>query len=439
MFAALLLTGCPTELEYINKGSSTTDGATATMTWNGNWTQVSETIYMSNAIGNRANTIERLDTIYTSDAIGDSDNTIERLDIVASGAGTITIQITASSEANCDYGYASRLDTEVSTSNYQMRVSGTEVATYAYTIPAGAHWIQFMYQKDGSKTSGSDNITVEIISSSFASSSAATATLKLQNQSSVTLADVKWGNTVVSASLAPSESTTLNVSEGAFYLYFTKGSADGFKCRTKETIVAKDKAITQTITNNTVVVDLNDATNVAPLGTIGPRETRLTIQNQSSVTLTDVKWGNTVVSASLAPSESTTMNVSEGTFYLYFTKGSANGLKYRTQETIAVAKGETTTQTMTNDTVVVDLNDATNVRPLGTGSTGTWGTGSTGTWGTGSTGGGYGSAGVGYEWGTGSTGGGGYGSAGVGYEWGTGSTGDWDDWGTGSTGDWDTW
>ncbi|MDR2632164.1 MAG: hypothetical protein LBC51_00885, partial [Treponema sp.] len=52
---------------------------------------------------------------------------------------------------------------------------------------------------------------------------------------------------------------------------FTTGSANGFKCRTKETIaVAKDKTITQTITNNTVVVDLNDAANVRPLGTIVP-------------------------------------------------------------------------------------------------------------------------------------------------------------------------
>jgi hypothetical protein len=123
--------------------------STATLTWSGNWRRVSNTTYRSNAIG-------------------DSANTIERLNINASGAGTITIQITASSESGYDYGYASALDTGVSTSNYVMRVSGTQVATYTYAIPSGSHWIQFMYQKNYGYTSGSDNVTVEIISSTFA-------------------------------------------------------------------------------------------------------------------------------------------------------------------------------------------------------------------------------------------------------------------------------
>jgi hypothetical protein len=122
--------------------------SSATMTWSGAWTRVSNTTYRSNAIGH-------------------STNTIERLNITASGAGSITIQLTASSEASCDFGYASNLDTGVSTSSYQMRVSGTQVQTYTYTIPSGSHWIQFMYQKDGSMTRGSDQVTVEIISSSF--------------------------------------------------------------------------------------------------------------------------------------------------------------------------------------------------------------------------------------------------------------------------------
>jgi hypothetical protein len=191
--------------------------------------------------------------------------------------------------------------------------------------------------------------------------------LTISNQSSVTLVDVKWGNEVVSASLAPSESKTLDVSEGTSYLYFTKGTADGLKCRTQEVIaVARNETTTQTMTNTTVVVDLDDTANEAPLGTIARRETKLTIRNQSSVTLIDVKWGNTVVSASLAPAESTTVDDTEGTGYLYFTKGSADGLKCRTQEVIAVARNETKTQTMTNTTVVVDLNDPANEAPMGT-------------------------------------------------------------------------
>ncbi|MDR1325076.1 MAG: hypothetical protein LBK00_03470 [Treponema sp.] len=377
IFAALLLPGCPTEAENTNsgnnKGGNTTDDnskggdnkgdntgkddntgkgndnspASATMTWSGDWTRVS-------------------DTIYTSNAIGHSANTIERLNITASGAGTITIQITASSEG-ADRGYASKLDTGVSTSEYQMRVSGTQVATYTYDIPSGSHWIQFMYQKDYRDTSGSDNVTVEIISSSFASSAATTATLKVQNQSSFTLSDIKWGNAMGAASLALSESTTLNVSEGTSYLYFTKGSTNGLKCRTKEVIaVAKDETVTKTIIDNTVVVELDDLTNEGPLGTITPRETKLTIKNNSSVTLVDVKWGSEEVSTSLAPGGSTTLDVTEGSNYLYFNKGSADGLKCQTKDPIAVAKDETVTQTITNDTVVVALDDTTNEAPLGT-------------------------------------------------------------------------
>jgi hypothetical protein len=122
--------------------------SSAAMTWSGDWTRVSDTIYTSNAIGHNA-------------------NTIERLNITASGAGTITIQITASSSEYSDYGYASRLDTGVSSTGYQMQVSGTQVETYTYTVPAGSHWIQFMYEKDYRYTSGSDSVTVEIISTTF--------------------------------------------------------------------------------------------------------------------------------------------------------------------------------------------------------------------------------------------------------------------------------
>ena len=117
------------------------------LTWTGSWTRVAENKYRSNTIGHGA-------------------NTIERLDITASSACTVTIQITASSESP-DYGYMSLLDTGVSTSSYAKRVSGTGVATQTYTIPAGAHWIQFMYQKDRDTTAGSDSVTVEVISINY--------------------------------------------------------------------------------------------------------------------------------------------------------------------------------------------------------------------------------------------------------------------------------
>jgi hypothetical protein len=234
-------------------GTIAPPAASATLAWSGAWTRVSDTKYTSNTIENNA-------------------NTIERLDITASGAGTITIQITASSEGH-DVGYASKLDTGVSTSDHQMGVSGTQVSTYVYTIPSGSHFLQFMYQKDYGYKSGSDNVTVEIVSSSFTFPTTNTK-LKVQNASSVTLTDVKWGNTAVSASLAPAGSETVEVSEGIGYLYFTKGSSGDFKCRTKETIaVAKDETKELVITDDTVVVAMDDTANEAPLGTIAPSAT----------------------------------------------------------------------------------------------------------------------------------------------------------------------
>jgi hypothetical protein len=275
IFAALLLPGCDNGTEDKNTGGDTTGGnnnipASATLTWTGSWTRVSDTTYRSNAIEKSA-------------------NTIERLDIQANGAGTLTIQITASNRSGYDYGYASKLDTGVSTSAYQMRASGTQVATHNYSIPAGSHWIQFMYQRSSYASYGSDCVTVEIIASSFTGATK----LKVQNQSSVTLSDVKWGNTVVSASLTPSESKTVDVAEGSGYLYFTKGSANGLKCRTYEVIaITKDETKELTLTNNTLVVALDDTNNPQALGTIEARVTQLTLSNQSFTELTDAIWNN---------------------------------------------------------------------------------------------------------------------------------------------------
>jgi hypothetical protein len=267
LFAVLLLPGCPTETEAEDDGkggdskggnnsggnSYNTDGAA--MTWSGDWIRISATKYQCNRIG--------------SDA-----NTIERLTIAADNAGTVTIQISASSRNLHHYGYASKLDTGVSADDNVMKVSGTEVATNTYTIPSGSHWIQFMYQKDSYGTSGSDSVTVEIIASNFTSSTpdpADTTKLTISNQSSFTLADVKWGNTVISELLAESGSKTVDVSEGSAYLYFTKGGADGLKCRTQESItVTKDETTTFRIINNTVVVDLDNTANAGTLETIAP-------------------------------------------------------------------------------------------------------------------------------------------------------------------------
>jgi hypothetical protein len=130
-------------------GTITPPVSTAVMTWTGDWTRVSDTIYRSNKITN-------------------SVGTIERLNITASGAGTVTIQITAA-DAPYGYGYASALDTGVSPSDCVMYETRTEMDTYTYTIPPGSHWIQFMYQSTSWNGwgVGGDSVTVEIVSTTF--------------------------------------------------------------------------------------------------------------------------------------------------------------------------------------------------------------------------------------------------------------------------------
>jgi hypothetical protein len=375
LFAALLLPGCDNGTEDKNSGGNNTGGnntgddntgddntggdnktpASATLTWSGDWTRVSDTTYRSNAIGSNT-------------------NTIERLDIQATGAGTITIQITASINIY-NYGFASKLDRGVGEGEYndnnQMHVSGTQVETYTYNISSGAHWIQFMYQKYSDYISGNDSVTVEIISNSFTASGAAgNSKLKALNQSSVTLSDVKWGSTAVSASLTPSESKTVDVTEGSGYLYFTKGSADGLKCRTQEVIaVTKDETKEFTLTNNTLVVALDDTNNPQALGTIEARVTQLTLSNQSFIEITDVIWNNVsfannTVENSIKIATTVTNTVSAGSGYIFF-KRKSSPIIARTKDLLIIEEFESKTLTFTDATEIVEVNNPDNTGTLG--------------------------------------------------------------------------
>jgi fibronectin type 3 domain-containing protein len=111
--------------------------------WSGNWTQTGT-------------------NQYTSNSISDSGSTWETLVITAPSLCGITVTLTASSESNFDYGYASRLDGSPSKSDYQFRVSGAQSQTYTYTVPAGTHYLYFGYTKDSFGYTGNDNVVVEV-------------------------------------------------------------------------------------------------------------------------------------------------------------------------------------------------------------------------------------------------------------------------------------
>lgn len=84
---------------------------------------------------------------------------------------TITIYYINYAEANYDYGYISKVDTALARSNsadttgYLFRGYGnnsSSTKTLTVTIPAGSHFIEFKYRKDGSANSGNDNFQFKI-------------------------------------------------------------------------------------------------------------------------------------------------------------------------------------------------------------------------------------------------------------------------------------
>ena len=77
----------------------------------------------------------------------------------------ITVKITASSEANYDWGYICGLDKAYSISDYLAKVSGTNTQTVEITVPTrGEHYFYAGYAKDSSGDANNDNVVVEILS-----------------------------------------------------------------------------------------------------------------------------------------------------------------------------------------------------------------------------------------------------------------------------------
>ena len=111
--------------------------------------------------GKFTGTPKHLNTITHSESIWG------KVSFSASAGDTIRVVVTASSEANYDYGYVSLLDNEShSTTSYRAKISGTESATVDFTIPStGTHFFCVGYVKDSSQSTGDDTIYVNSITS----------------------------------------------------------------------------------------------------------------------------------------------------------------------------------------------------------------------------------------------------------------------------------
>lgn len=123
-----------------------TSGDTVTFSSEGNWTQE--------------------DNVFTSDTITDNNATWAKIKFKTTAANTkITVKITASSEANYDWGYVCGLDADFSTTGYLAKVSGTNTQTVEIAVPKpGEHFFYVGYTKDVSGDKNNDNTVVEIIS-----------------------------------------------------------------------------------------------------------------------------------------------------------------------------------------------------------------------------------------------------------------------------------
>lgn len=123
-----------------------TSGDTVTFSSEGNWTQE--------------------DNVFTSDTITANNATWAKIKFKTTSANTkITVKITASSEANYDWGYVCGLDADFSTTSYLAKVSGTNTQTIEIAVPEpGEHFFYIGYTKNVSGDKNNDNTVVEIIS-----------------------------------------------------------------------------------------------------------------------------------------------------------------------------------------------------------------------------------------------------------------------------------
>jgi hypothetical protein len=188
----------------------------------------------------------------------------------------------------------------------------------------------------------------------------------IKNESSYTLTNITWQNNTVSGSLTPGAAEAIDISADASgYVFFTKSGASPMNLRTQEVVtVSKAENTTFTITNNTVVIEVDNPDNTGTLATIVPLVTTLTIKNMSFTDLLEVKWqavGFTTNATEDAIAMGTTVSktVSPGSGYIYF-KRKSNPITARTGDIVTVEKDKALEFVFTDTTLIAQADNPDN-------------------------------------------------------------------------------
>ena len=99
-------------------------------------------------------------------------------------------------------------------------------------------------------------------------------------------------------------------------------------------------------------------------------DTTLKIKNESYIEITDVIWNNISFTDDkneglISTGTNVTKNVAQGTGYIYF-KREGNPIAVRTGDVITVAENEQKEFVLTNNTIIVDVDNTANTDTLGT-------------------------------------------------------------------------
>jgi hypothetical protein len=191
----------------------------------------------------------------------------------------------------------------------------------------------------------------------------------IKNESSYTLANIKWQNNVVTGSLGPGAVGNIKVvTDASGAVFFTKNGNPAINLCTQTAVTVSNGRNTEfTIANNTQVIEVDNPANTGTLENIVPILTTLTIRNMSFSDIQEVTWQSVSFAADtvedITIGTTVTKTVDPGYGYIYF-KRRTNPVAARTKEVITIEKNDTKEFAFGDDTLIVETNNPDNTGTL---------------------------------------------------------------------------